>query len=196
MSTIAASTTTTTAYTVTADTTGTLVLQTGATPTTAMTIDTSQNITTTNRFAKASMPAGSVLQVVQFTTSTPFSTTSGTAVSTGFSATITPTSSTSKVLVLAYSTLGVPITGMNGHIDLRRGTSTTIASDFYITYGAAQYLNAAFTGVYLDSPATTSATTYYLYAYRDGVAGTFYVGARYDGATPVVTSLTLMEVAA
>ena len=44
MSTISASTTTTTAYVVTADTTGTLVLQTGATPTTALTIDTSQNV--------------------------------------------------------------------------------------------------------------------------------------------------------
>ena len=44
MSTISASTTTTTAYKVTADTTGTLVLQTGATPTTAMTIDSSQNV--------------------------------------------------------------------------------------------------------------------------------------------------------
>ena len=196
MSTIAASTTTTTAYTVTADTTGTLVLQTGATPTTAMTIDSSQNITTANRFAKTSMPAGSVLQVVQFTTSTAFSTTSGTAVSTGFSLSITPTSSTSKVLVIAYSTLGVPTSGMNGHIDLRRGTSTTIATDFYVTYGAAAFLNAGFTGVYLDSPATTSATTYYLYAYRDGAAGTFYVGARYDGGSPVVTSLTLMEIAA
>jgi hypothetical protein len=45
MSTISASTTTTTAYKVTADTTGTLVLQTGATPTTALTIDGSQNVT-------------------------------------------------------------------------------------------------------------------------------------------------------
>ena len=44
MSTISASTTTTTAYKVTADTTGTLVLQTGATPTTAVTIDGSQNV--------------------------------------------------------------------------------------------------------------------------------------------------------
>lgn len=43
MSTISASTTTTTAYKVTADTTGALVLQTGATPTTAVTIDSSQN---------------------------------------------------------------------------------------------------------------------------------------------------------
>ena len=44
MTTISSSTTSTTAYKVTADTTGTLVLQTGATPTTAMTIDTSQNV--------------------------------------------------------------------------------------------------------------------------------------------------------
>ena len=44
MSTISASTTSTTAYKVTADTTGTLVLQTGASPTTAVTIDTSQNV--------------------------------------------------------------------------------------------------------------------------------------------------------
>ena len=44
MSTISSSTTTTTAYKVTADTTGTLVLQTGSTPTTAVTIDGSQNV--------------------------------------------------------------------------------------------------------------------------------------------------------
>jgi hypothetical protein len=43
MSTISSSTTTTTAYKVTADTTGTLVLQTGSTPTTAVTVDASQN---------------------------------------------------------------------------------------------------------------------------------------------------------
>ncbi len=65
-----------------------------------------------------------VLQVVQTRTKTPFSTSSGSAVSTGFSATITPTSASSNILVIAYSTLGVPTSGMNGHIDLRKGTST------------------------------------------------------------------------
>lgn len=39
------------------------------------------------------LPAGSVLQMVQTTTQTPFSTSSGSAISTGFLATITPTSS-------------------------------------------------------------------------------------------------------
>jgi len=44
MSTISASTTSTTAYKVTADTTGTLVFQTGASPTTAMTIGSDQKV--------------------------------------------------------------------------------------------------------------------------------------------------------
>ena len=48
MSTISASTTSTTAYKVTADTTGTLVLQTGATPTTAVTISSAQAVTLAN----------------------------------------------------------------------------------------------------------------------------------------------------
>jgi hypothetical protein len=45
MSTIKSSTTTTTAYSVEADTTGALVIQTGATPTTAVTIGTDQSVT-------------------------------------------------------------------------------------------------------------------------------------------------------
>jgi hypothetical protein len=45
MSTISASTTSTTAYKVTADTTGALVLQTGATPTTAVTVAADQSVT-------------------------------------------------------------------------------------------------------------------------------------------------------
>ena len=59
MSTISASTTSTTAYKVTADTTGTLVLQTGASPTTAVTIGTNQVAT----FAQAPvLPAASIPQ--------------------------------------------------------------------------------------------------------------------------------------
>jgi len=72
MSTISASTTTTTAYKVTADTTGTLVLQTGATPTTALTIDASQNVT----FAKPLQGAS----LSSITLGTAQNTTSGTAI--------------------------------------------------------------------------------------------------------------------
>ena len=58
MSTISASTTSTTAYKVTADTTGTLVLQTGATPTTAVTVDASQVVTLANALPVASGGTG------------------------------------------------------------------------------------------------------------------------------------------
>jgi hypothetical protein len=58
MSTISASTTSTTAYVVTADTTGALVLQTGATPTTAVTISSAQVVTLANALAVASGGTG------------------------------------------------------------------------------------------------------------------------------------------
>ncbi len=58
MSTISASTTTTTAYIVTADTTGALVLQTGATPTTAVTISSAQVMTLANALPVASGGTG------------------------------------------------------------------------------------------------------------------------------------------
>ena len=58
MSTISASTTSTTAYKVTADTTGALVLQTGATPTTAVTISSAQVVTLANALAVTSGGTG------------------------------------------------------------------------------------------------------------------------------------------
>ena len=64
MSTISASTTSTTAYKVTADTTGALVLQTGATPTTAVTVSSAQVVTLANALPVASGGTG--------TTSTTF----------------------------------------------------------------------------------------------------------------------------
>jgi hypothetical protein len=58
MSTISASTTSTTAYKVTADTTGALVLQTGAAPTTAVTISSAQVVTLANALPVASGGTG------------------------------------------------------------------------------------------------------------------------------------------
>ena len=58
MSTISASTTTTTAYVVTADTTGALVLQTGATPTTALTLSSAQKMTLPNDASISGLTVG------------------------------------------------------------------------------------------------------------------------------------------
>jgi hypothetical protein len=59
MSTIKSSTTTTTAYSVEADTTGALVIQTGATPTTAITVSSAQVVTLANALPVASGGTGS-----------------------------------------------------------------------------------------------------------------------------------------
>jgi hypothetical protein len=59
MSTIKSSTTLTTAYSVEADTTGALVIQTGATPTTAVTVSSAQVVTLANALPVASGGTGS-----------------------------------------------------------------------------------------------------------------------------------------
>ena len=122
----------------------------------------------TGTIAVARLPAGSVLQVVQGYTATGTTTSSATPVDTALSATITPTSASSKILVL-----------MNGNGYVSRGSEARSFGDmfFYIVRGSTTLANGR-TGinfgvntwtdmfpaqncyVYLDSPSTTSATTY------------------------------------
>jgi hypothetical protein len=122
-----------------------------------------------------SAPAGGgkVLQVVQATYSTTTSITSVTPTDTGLEATITPSLATSKVLVMFTQPFGLSrnIYDIHGGIRLLR-SSTVIwdGSDGGFAFG----LNVTGTSPnpdqmssgdwasaqYLDSPATTSATTY------------------------------------
>ena len=107
---------------------------------------------------------GKVLQVVMGTTTTSATNSTNTYADTNLTATITPSSTSSKVLVMA----------MNGSIQKGAGNAT---NDIYIRLmrGATQiggvisglYTNTAIINRqtsaiynYLDSPATTSATTY------------------------------------
>lgn len=105
---------------------------------------------------------GKVLQIVSASTTTQTSTTSSTFVTTGLSASITPTSSTSKILILASTAYTASSSGA-GAITIFRGTvSGTNLGD--ATYGFASLSAIGFplTLTYVDSPATTSATTYTL----------------------------------
>lgn len=201
MSVVSCSTTTTTAYKVTADTTGTLVLQTGATPTTAVTVGTDQSVTMAGTLAtssrgitKASMPSGSVLQVVQSSYSTQVSTASVTYTDTGLTATITPSSATSKVLVLiSCQGAGKDTSNTWARLQFLRGATVLGVMDTYI--GANASLLSNFVGSvctdYLDSPATTSATTYKVQI-SAGNGGNAYINA--SGTEK--SSITLMEIAA
>ena len=202
MSTISSSTTSTTAYKVTADTTGTLVLQTGATPTTAMTIDASQNITTVNKFAKESMPIGSVLQVVSTTKTNTFSTASTTFVDlTGLSVSITPTSASNKVMIFVTYSYSSSLTTAIAVFNLLRGSTnisqpatTPSFNGTAINYAATS--DAVIPGSinFLDSPATTSAITYKIQCRIS--SSTLYVNSRGAGDSAFTSTITAMEIAA
>lgn len=124
---------------------------------------------TTSTGLKWATPAGGgkVLQVVQATTSTAVATsTTGTFVDTGLSGTITPSSASSKILVM--TTQMVHQTGnMNDrgwNIQLVRGSTVVFpSSGTYNSYLSVLNVGDLMTTTsihYLDSPATTSATTY------------------------------------
>ena len=160
--------------------------------TTTITGATGVNQITDDAITAAKLPAGSVLQVVNASTSTEVSTSSGSYIDTGLTATITPTSTTSKILVLV-SQVGIGKEAGNGgvYIKLVRGSSYLAALGNNIVYTGST--NALRTGGssanYLDSPSTTSAITYktqYL-AFNSVVA--------YVNQTGATSTITLMEIA-
>ena len=112
---------------------------------------------------------GKVLQVVQYKDNGAFSTSSGTAVSTGKALAITPSSASNKVLVIVSSGLGVPTNGVIGHTEIYRtltGGSATGITNVYNSFGTADYECQGFCIVELDSPNTTAYTVYTLYIQR------------------------------
>lgn len=140
---------------------------------------------------------GAVLQVVQATSQTQVTTTSASMVTTGIGATITPSSTSSKVLVLIQTSLNAPA-NVGAGLSVARGSTVVwnpSVSDVSGFYGAM--LNANSTRLlsyvqYLDSPSTTSPTTYNLYfASRSG--GTIAVNPL--DSTAGGTSVILMEIA-
>ena len=126
---------------------------------------------TTATGIKWAAPAGGgkVLQVVQATATGTSNTTSTTYVDTNLSATITPTSATSKVLVMVTHNAEVFVNSNLGSasaaITILRGATDIIGNPVWnvgIAGASSANLDLAtpWNFMYLDSPATTSATTY------------------------------------
>ena len=106
-----------------------------------------------------------VLQVVAGTPQTAeVSNSTTTAADTGLTATITPQSNTSKILVLVNQAACIKSSGdtQNGiNLYLLRGASTIQTFAYVGLYTNTLVQNRGnFSTVYLDSPATTAATTY------------------------------------
>jgi hypothetical protein len=138
---------------------------------------------------------GKVLQVVNATYSTQTSTTSTTFADTGLTATITPTSATSKILVFVNQVGCHRNSGTNGALQLRllRGSTSIVTFEKYLGYnGGTVEINAGSASTtYLDSPATTSATTYKTQLATD-LSG-FTLAVQANGGT---STITLMEIGA
>jgi len=160
----------------------------------------------------ARLPAlGKVLQVVQTTKTNTFSTTSSTFVAlTGLSVTITPSSNTSKILLIASITSGYGssaggqfrFTGGNAgnYIGDSSGSRTRATFGGYAEgTSSVRVVAMAQTATYLDSPATTSAVTYGLEVRRaSGTAWVNRVDSDVNDAnrTMGASSITAIEVAA
>jgi len=140
---------------------------------------------------------GKVLQVVSATYSTTTSNSTNSFADTGLTASITPSLSTSKVLVMVHQNgCGKSSQNSDNNMTLRlfRG-ATSIVNDFA---GAAGFTNSALYNqfgsisiAYLDSPATTSSTTYKTQFRNSGNAVSVFVQ---DGSS--TSTITLLEIGA
>lgn len=141
-----------------------------------------------------SLPSGSVLQVVNGSTATVVTSTSGTYADTGLTASITPSSTSSKILVVVNQQ-GCQKYGANTGLGLKLFRGTTELAKFESQLGINSDTSLAENnggcGIsYLDSPNTTSSTTYKTQLNNRNGAGT--VGVQADSAT---STITLMEIA-
>jgi hypothetical protein len=135
----------------------------------------------------AAAGGGKVLQVLNLSLDAPATTSSATPSSTGLSLSITPSSATSKILIFG---------SINGLL------TTSGSCRFYLYKGASSIKNITSAGIvlrsasitFLDSPATTSATTYAIYFSTS--AGTAYINDYVVASGDTTSQITVMEIGA
>jgi hypothetical protein len=161
----------------------------------------------TGTIAAAALPAGSVLQVVSTTKTDTFSVSTPNFVDvTGLSVSITPSSASNKILVHCGVGFGASGAATHGYRLVRDSTAICIAdaaslrprlSSGYLVPNSEEIQHNSVT--FLDSPATTSATTYKIQAFGT-YSGVWYLNrsesdrdnANYDGRT--ASTITVMEI--
>ena len=129
---------------------------------------------------------GHVLQVVEaeFSTQTDISSTS--YADSGLSVSITPTSSSSKILVITNVHCFINGTGLIG-VNVVRGSTQIVEANKALGFADNSSTVAALTK--LDSPSTTSATTYKVQIKKTSFTGTARINQQ-DGGSRI----TVMEI--
>ena len=146
---------------------------------------------------------GKVLQVVNATITSQTTIATTTLTDTGITATITPTLSTSKTLVMIMASQYSSRTSIYNWTEAQvlRGATAIVdftTGDRYFTgiemgNATSTYLHAVSGISYLDSPATTSATTYKLQAAMNNATSS---GTTYFQLNSTPSSIILMEIGA
>ena len=148
----------------------------------------------------ANNPTSKIAQVISVFKADAFSTSSATFVDvTDLTVSITPSLATSKILVFAY--VSTSASTSNDHfLNLNRGATaicqttsgSTISTAHLFVPNTAMSLHNPI--IFLDSPATTSATTYKIQA-KVG-SDTMYVNRRGADTTGSTSTITVMEILA
>jgi hypothetical protein len=149
---------------------------------------------------------GKIGQVVTSNLTTHNSITTSGWTDTGITATITPSSASSKILILwkvfFSNSSGDGFSGklVRASTDIGTGTGTgTQGTMTFATANANSYWSFDNSGNYLDSPSTTSATTYKIQVKPQAGTLTMYINrsARANSTDPTgISTITLMEVLA
>ena len=160
------------------------------------TVSGSGTIALTNQLSgmtSASVPSGSVLQVVYGSTNTYVNSSITTFSDTGLTASITPSSTSSKVLVIIHQNGMRKAVGSAGNrimLSLFKGSSEHTMIGAGIAYNNANDYNGDNTSItVLDSPSSTSAITYKTMFKNETAASNVQV--QHSSAT---STITLIEI--
>jgi len=169
------------------------------------------NVITNGKIISTAQPSGSILQVVQTIKRDTWSVTSPASTWTdisGMSATITPSSINSRILIMFTVYHGISVVQYSGGVRVVRGSSVILPSlatgptalghsSSVVSYIPAQGCD---TNTLIDTPSSTSALTYKLQFVHENTNTTWYLNTpgsiTNDGrSVGTVSTLTLMEVA-
>ena len=156
----------------------------------------------TGTLPKANLPTGCIVQVVSTTKTNTETSSSGSYIDVGLDVTITPKATSSTIFIMASVALGCDTASANVSMRIQNTTAgTTVSSDpYYVARwpsdGQAAYYCQKINLMQVDSPATTSATTYKVQFKTN--AGSFQInmpGNTGGFSSALVSTITVMEIA-